>query len=40
LVEQDSSGNIKPISDNDTLNKIRERMEGVISEGVRKGGLW
>lgn len=40
LVEQDSSGNIKPISDNDTLNKIRERMEGVISEGMRKGGLW
>ena len=40
LVEQNSSGNIKPISDQNTLNKIRERMEGVIQDGVRKGGLW
>ena len=40
LVEQDSSGNIKKITDQETLNKIRERMEGVIENGVRKGGLW
>lgn len=40
LVEQTPSGSIKSVSSQDTLNKIKERMEGVIQDGVRKGGLW
>ena len=37
---KDASGNYTSISNEDVLNKIRDRIEGKLSNGIRKGGLW
>ncbi len=40
LLKKDASGNYLPVDDQETLNKIRDRIEGKLSNGTRKGGLW
>ena len=37
---KDTNGNYQPISDEKILNKIRDRIEGKVENGIRKGGLW
>ena len=40
LLTKDTSGNYNAVKDEKTLNKIRDRIEGEINNGIRKGGLW
>jgi predicted lipase len=40
LLKKDASGNYLPVDNQEALNKIRDRIEGKLSNGVRKGGLW
>lgn len=37
---KDANGNYRPITDESTLNKIRDRIEGELVRNERKGGLW
>lgn len=40
LIPKDSNSNNLAIQDEKILNKIRDRIEGEVINGIRKGGLW
>lgn len=41
LLEKDPvTGNYKPVQNQIVLDKIRDRIEGKLANGIRKGGLW
>lgn len=40
LLKSDALGNYEAIHDENILNKIRDRIEGELENGIRKGGLW
>ena len=40
LLTPNSTGGYDRVTDEATLNKIRDRIEGELEKGIRKGGLW
>ena len=40
LLKETTPGNYEAVHDEETLNKIRDRIEGELDKGIRKGGLW